>query len=71
MYDTEPSVNDSHIPTCLLKPCFSSSTKVAYTPQGNSVRVEYTRQIRRNTTDCVICECMHQMRASAVVSVGP
>lgn len=41
--------------TCLLKPCFSSSTKVWYTLQGRSVALPYARNTSRNTTDCSTC----------------
>ena len=36
--------------TCLLKPCFSSSTKVEYTLQGISTIVEYISTNSRKTT---------------------
>ena len=36
--------------TCLLKPCFPSSTKVEYTLQGISTIVEYVSTNSRKTT---------------------
>ena len=36
--------------TCLLKPCFSSSTKVEYTLQGISTIVEYVSTNSKKTT---------------------
>ena len=39
----------------LLKPCFSSRTKVWYTESGSDGREEMKKRVKANAMDCVIC----------------